>query len=144
MLDALQQLEPQTLNRVRARARGVAVGLAQGAKVDFCCPLLEDNAQGVARCLVYAARPYACRTFGHTSRMPVGAEQPVPFSCSKLHAAVSLRLPPPVPFRTQAMRQIDGTVADSYLPVWIGLDPEERVEVASGAGLSVVVGRHGG
>jgi Fe-S-cluster containining protein len=142
MRDAVDALPSDTRARVREKARGLALRLAHGMAPEFECPLLVD-VDGAGRCSVYAARPYTCRTFGHTARIPDGADQPQPFACARLGPRVARAQPPPVPFRSEALRQRCGVdvLADSYIPVWIGLDPHEWEDVESGPNACVVVGR---
>ncbi|MBI5496258.1 MAG: YkgJ family cysteine cluster protein [Deltaproteobacteria bacterium] len=140
--EAVAALPEPVLTAVRARARELALGLARGAEADFACPLLVEQDR-VPRCAVYAARPYACRSFGHTARVPDGRASPEPFTCQRLLPRVARARPPPVPFRSRALRELAGVavVEDSYMPVWVGLEPSEWERVDSGPAARVVVGR---
>ncbi len=140
--DAVAALPEETRDGVRRRARASALQLAQGRRADFVCPLLLEGPEG-GRCAVYQDRPYTCRTFGHTARVADDAAAPQPFTCGRLHARVGRFQPPPVPFRSEAVREVVGSVLleDSYLPVWVGLDPDEWFTVETGPQSRVVVGR---
>ncbi len=144
---ALEQVLAQqpldVVARARQRARALAAAMAQGAPADFPCPLLEEDASGTPRCVAYQGRPYACRTFGHTARIPDGAAGPVPFTCERLRPRVALAQPPPVPFRSAALREQVGVpvLEDSYVPIWVGLTAQEQQVRPSGPASAVVVGR---
>ncbi|MEW5851083.1 MAG: YkgJ family cysteine cluster protein [Myxococcota bacterium] len=144
VMEELGRLPEEMHAEIRRRAREIAVRLAGGDEPEFACPLLVEDG-GIPRCSVYAARPYACRTFGQTSRISEGETQPKPFTCGRLVARVGRCVPPPVPFRSEALRQMVGVerLTDSYLPIWVGLDPDEQREAESGPASSVVVPEHG-
>lgn len=140
--EAVAALPEQTRALVTTRARETAVALARGRTPEFACPLLVDGPSG-GRCSVYAARPYTCRTFGHTARVAQDEARPQPFTCARLQPRVGRFQPPPVPFRSEALRELVGhaVLEDSYLPVWVGLEPDEWFTVETGPGTRVVVGR---
>ena len=62
--EAIEALEPELQLDVRRRTRA-----AVGAEPPVTCPLL-DPAAGV--CLVYRARPVACRTYGYFAERDAG------------------------------------------------------------------------
>jgi len=141
MMETVSALPADLRTLVVGRARQIAGALSRGAAPDFRCPLLVDH-EGVPRCSIYAGRPYACRTFGQTARIPPDENRAIPFACEKLHPRVAFSQPPPVPFRSEALRSYVGVkvLVDSYIPIWVGLTPEEQEERESGVGRAVVVG----
>lgn len=118
----LQLQDPELVGAVRSRALLQRAALEAGGDDDFSCPLLRDG-----RCLVYQSRPYLCRSFGHTSRMN-SLGQSVPYSCEILQQAVTTELPPTAAYRISALaeRVTQGVVVDSYLPIWLSTQEEQR------------------
>lgn len=140
LLEALSLLPEELQQQVRSAARTLVFTALVKGRSDFTCPLLVQQ-DGTWRCCVYPGRPYACRSFGHTSRA-VGEAAPQPFTCPRIQPRLR-KTPPPVAFRSLALREAVGveTLVDSYLPVWVGLDPSELEERPSGRNSAVVVPR---
>ncbi|MFH1812041.1 MAG: YkgJ family cysteine cluster protein [Pseudomonadota bacterium] len=118
---AFENLDDATRQQVREQSRALRGELEKGAPDDFACPLLRAG-----RCLVYAARPYLCRSFGHTSRLFEGGLVR-PYTCEVLQGAVARSAPPLVDARIAALRHAVGRVVDSYLPIWLSTAPQQRV-----------------
>jgi Fe-S-cluster containining protein len=117
-----EQLQEASRREVAERSVELRAKLELGASDDFRCPLLDAG-----RCLVYPVRPHLCRTFGHTARSdPSG--RVYPFSCAVLQQQVREGTPPAIAFRITALKQrvTGGTIADSYLPIWLSTEPHQR------------------
>lgn len=132
---ALQALDVAVQAQVRERALAIRGDLEQGADDDFICPLLDGG-----RCLVYAARPYLCRSFGHSART-TELGQTLLYTCEILRPHLQHCEPPLHTFRIAALRQRLGpqAVVDSYLPIWLSTEPAQRVARQGAQGRTVVV-----
>jgi len=138
------QVTPEQRARVVERARARRAELEAGAPDDFCCPLLEAG-----RCVVYASRPYLCRSFGHSARTnQVGLSNA--YTCQHLRAALdaATRAGTPAPtlaFRGAAIRErvTGGELVDSYLPIWLSTTRAQRKLVWRDDRSAVVVAAEG-
>lgn len=86
------------------------------------CPLLHAG-----RCLVYAQRPYLCRSFGHSRRPALEpAGEPSLYTCDLLRAKIPRQAAPVLAFRIGALRSCGLPVVDSYLALWLTTTAAQR------------------
>lgn len=119
---ALAALAPELQTAISERAGTLRTALEAGATDSFECPLLEAG-----RCAVYQARPYLCRSFGHSARRDdVGALRP--YSCRLLRPHLGQSALPELPFRIGVLRErvTGGRIVDSLLPIWLSTREDER------------------
>jgi Fe-S-cluster containining protein len=138
--EAVAALPPDVARGVLERSARLSREVAAAPEAAFTCPLLVP-VHGVGRCACYLARPYACRTFGQTSRPAPGGPGTRPFSCPRILPRLGGLSPPLFPFRSRALRDRVKVlvVVDSYLPVWLAHGDDELEERSSGPGSAVVV-----
>lgn len=119
---AFEQLEASLRQQVLRRAQDARAQLEASADDRLTCPLLHQG-----RCLVYAQRPYLCRSFGHSRRPALQEKSDATlYTCPQLRPQRALQNAPVINFRLQALRERNLPLLDSYLPIWLSTTVQQR------------------